>query len=386
MATTWLEAGTGATDDFTFWDLGVGTGPTGTVTSSTQAVLGSIRSIASNSGSGNDGGNATKGTTQVVADTGTRISFGFRYNGTLSPSNGGADFLVIATTGYVCVIAVGITSTGKLVLINNSGTALATGTTVLSANTDYRITLAYKITSTTVNTIQVYINGNIELNETNLTLSANDSAYILAGIGIINTAGANVTIYTAHYYVDNVTTGGDPGNIRVTAKRPFANGTTNGFTASGTPSGYGSGNASYVNLRPLQTATAHVAVTVAGSAITEEYNIEGQSVGDINITGSTIVDFMGWLYAKSSLSETDSIRLVGSNSNISLTSTVGLFTKIAGSTTYPPGTGSDIGMVTNATAATATLYDAGIIVAFIPAASGGVNLGPGFRSLLGVGF
>ena len=27
MATTWLEAGTGATDDFTFWDLGVGTGP-----------------------------------------------------------------------------------------------------------------------------------------------------------------------------------------------------------------------------------------------------------------------------------------------------------------------------------------------------------------------
>ena len=44
-----------------------------------------------------------------------------------------------------------------------------------------------------------------------------------------------------------------------------------------------------------------------------------------------------------------------------------MFTKIAGSSTYPAGTGTDIGIVTATTATTVSLYEAGIMVAYIPA-------------------
>lgn len=81
---------------------------------------------------------------------------------------------------------------------------------------------------------------------------------------------------------------------------------------------------------------------------------------------SSIVDYMGWVSASSLLSETGSIIVNGSSSNISLTSTITLFRKFAGSTVYPGGTGADIGITTTALATTVSLYECGIIFAFIP--------------------
>ncbi|WP_323162301.1 hypothetical protein, partial [Pseudomonas fluorescens] len=72
----------------------------------------------------------------------------------------------------------------------------------------------------------------------------------------------------------------DPGNIWVAAKRPNANGTTNGFTTqigSG-GSGYGSGHSPQVNERALSTTNGWSMVG-AGAAVTEEYNIESKSTG-----------------------------------------------------------------------------------------------------------
>jgi len=370
MATIFLEPGTAATQNFSLYTNGTNSAGSGSApTSSTQAVATSPRSAKCTVTSGASDQSSLNLNPGSFNDAGSRFSFFVRFSA-VSPASTFSIFFP-QTSGFTVCFAIELSTNNVLLIADKNFTTQATGTTVLSANVDYRISIAYTIINSTTNTIKVWINGNLEITATNITVNTGTN---VASVGLFTPQTA-MSMYIAHLYIDNSAALTDPGDIYVTAKRPFANGTTNGFTASGTPSGYGSGNASYVNLRPLQTATAQVAVTVAGSAITEEYNIEGQSVGDINITGSTIVDFMGWLYAKSSLSETDSIRLVGSNSNISLTSTVGLFTKIAGSTTYPPGTGSDIGMVTNATAATATLYDAGIIVAFIPPPVGAVLSG-----------
>jgi len=300
MATTkWINAGTAETNDFTLWDLGSGVGATGSASSSTQSIFGSVRSFNFNSGSGNDQGYAGVGLNQqYVNDSGTRITFGFRYSGTLSVSGGGADLVNFATTGGANVFSVGINNSGILVILSaNSGpaSALATGTHAISANTDTRIAIAYSITSTSVNAIQVYVNGVLDINASNLTLANNNSARLYFGWGNINEPGANVNGYVAHIYIDNGTTG-DPGNILVTTKRVLSNGTTTSWATGGSGSGYGSGHASFINGRPPSTSNI-VSVTPVAIKV-EEYNVESRSAGDVNITGYALVDWMGWVNAE----------------------------------------------------------------------------------------
>src|SRR6185436_9856514 len=126
---------------------------------------------------------------------------------------------------------------------------------------------------------------------------------------------------SSDHYVDSSASLTDTGNIWVTAKRPNANGTTNGFTTqigSG-GSGYGTGHSPQVNERVLSTTNGWSMVG-AGSAVTEEYNIESAAAGDIDISSANYVDVMGWVYASSLVNETASIIVNGVSSNISLTS------------------------------------------------------------------
>jgi hypothetical protein len=105
----------------------------------------------------------------------------------------------------------------------------------------------------------------------------------------------------------------------------------------------------------------------AGSAVTEEYNVENVSTGDIDLTGATLFDWMGWVFAKSLASETASIVVGGTSSNIALTSTATAFMAAKGSATYPAGTGTDIGLVTSTTVTTVSLYECGVQIAYTPA-------------------
>jgi hypothetical protein len=180
--------------------------------------------------------------------------------------------------------------------------------------------------------------------------------------------GANFVAYFSDIYVDNSTALTDPGDIRVTAKRPNANGTTNGWLVqigSG-GSGYGTGHSPQVNERALSTTNGW---STALLSTTEEYSIENAATGDADLTGAAIVDFTGWVYAKASTAVTAQMILAGSNSNVSLTTTNTMFTKAAGSTTYPAGS-TDIGMISSGSAGTDSLYECGILVAYIPSAGG----------------
>jgi hypothetical protein len=224
--------------------------------------------------------------------------------------------------------------------------------------------MAYTITSTTVNSFKVYVNGTSSISTSNQTLgNTGTNVYVLGN----TSSNSTLDLRVSDIYVDSGSSG-DTGNIWVTAKRPYQNGTTNGFTTqigSG-GSGYGTGHAPQENERPLSTADGW-SIIVAGSVITEEYSIETESQGDINISMGTIVDFEGWISAGSSVAESDNMILVGSTTPVSLTSTITVFLVIAGSTIYPAGN-TDIGLTTNTGAATASLYEAGIAVAYIPAA------------------
>jgi hypothetical protein len=174
------------------------------------------------------------------------------------------------------------------------------------------------------------------------------------------------TFWIDDFYVDNRTDLTDPGDVRVTAKRPFANGTTNGFTtqigAGG--SGYGSGHAPQVNERPL-SQTNGWSMVGAGAAVTEEYSVEGASVGDVDVSIHPIYDWSSWVFAKSLASETASLIVGGATSNIALTSTATAFQKAAGSTIYPVGS-TDVGIITDTSLTTVSLYECGVLIAFSP--------------------
>ena len=364
-AATFMESGTDATQDFSMWDS-TAVSSTGVLTSDTSRPHTGPRSIKMFSGS-TALSNIQVAKNGVLNDSGRRISGWFN---TDTPLAGNSTSRLIESTNGSAAICwqIMLTTTGKLQIVM-AGSANETGTTVLSANTWYRISVAYYFTNATTYNLKVYLNGNLEITaQTGATITN------VGGVNLIiryQPDQVNASAWWDDIYVDDGASSSsqnDTGDIRVTAKRPFANGTTNGFTTqigSG-GSGYGSGHAPQVNEQPLNVANGWSMVG-AGSAVTEEYNVEGLTVGDVNLTGAPIVDYMGWVYASSLANETGSIIVSGSNSNISLTSTKTMFMKAAGSTTYPAGSGSDVGVITTNALTTVSLYEAGILVAFNPA-------------------
>lgn len=300
--------------------------------------------------------------TTNLADSGTRISM-YVYlvaypasNRTLWDTNS-AEF------------SLGISTTGVLSFKGTSGSTLA-------LNTWYRISMAYTVTSSTVNEFRIFVNGVQDITKSNQVLSATGSTQLR--FGNIST-DTTYDVRFSDIYIDGLASLTDPGDIWVTAKRPFANGALNEFTtqigAGG--SGYGSGHSPQVNERPLSNTNGW---SIQNAALkTEEYTIEGLSTGDFDLTTATLIDYIGWIDAKVGSNSTGNIIVNGVTSNISVTTTEKIFTKKTTSSTYPSGT-SAIGIDNNAVNQLFSLYECGVLVAFIPSSSSHNNL-----LLLGVG-
>lgn len=390
--TKFIESGSAATQGFEFWPSFNGTASTGTLTSDAQSVLGSARSIKISTGASADGFAAVS-KQGIMADAGRRFSMGVRFHGTPTPATNAAEFIsIINNGGGVLVFMIALDASMKINLITDNHTVLATGSVALSQDTDYRLLCVYTITSTTVNsiTVKIFDSSNnlvdtITVTNGTLQFTGGDTMdFALRDNGF--NAGANFTVYGAHFYVDDGTSG-DPGNIRVTAKRPISNGTSIQFItqigAGG--SGVGTGHAPQVNERPLsQTNGWSLSNTTKA---TEEYNIEGIAAGDNDLTGATIVDYTGWIFSNvNSIANTPAHHIIvnGVATTITESVTAGLFTQIAGSSTYPAGTGSDIGMDAQfATAHLTRLFEAGILVAYIPAVGGAAV--PATLPMMGIG-
>lgn len=304
--------------------------------------------------------------TGILADAGRRISFYLNID-TIPNANLKMNPVEIDTAALATSFGVTITSAGKLAIYNKTNAVVSTGATVLSTSTWYRICVVYTITSASVNTITVYLNGVSEVTATNLSATVSTSN---ASFGFSETVygATGVNMYYSDIYVDDGTSG-DTGDTWVTAKRPFSNGTSNQFTiqtGSG-GSGYGTGHAPQVNERPLSTANGWG--IGASTAATEEYTIEGKSVGDIDISTATIIDFIGWACCAFTTTLTVNKLIVA---GVATTVTIGAGTNVvflaAGSSIYPAGN-TDIGFqATSGSSSTFVLYECGIMVAYIPGA------------------
>lgn len=311
----------------------------------------------------------------ILQNAGNQISFWIYI--AAYPAVGNSDIFVLENTTPATVAGLSLSSTGVLNLVDSVPNVLAAGPT-LALGKWYHISLAYNVTSTTVNQFGVWVNDLSAIQVTNVTL---------VNVGIDNMYFGNINTNSlldyrlSDVYANNATAIADVGNVYVTAKRPFSNGTTNGFSTqigSG-GSSYGTGHAPQVNERPLSVTNGWSMVGV-GSAITEEYSIEGKQIGDANLNGATIVDEEGWVSASSLAGETASIIVGGVSSNISLTTTNTLFKKIAGSTIYPAG-GTDIGIITTTALTTVSLFENGLLIAYIPPPNPSATM-----MMLGIGF
>lgn len=339
MATLFIEAGSAATQDLTVSTGGfygatiVGAGST--VTSDAQAIFGSVRSIKCTSAATTEAAVRIAG---IGVDAGTRLSIGFRTTA-LPVTN--PDFIIVSDDNTATVEAwfIGITTAGKLAIYDTNATLVATGTTVLSINTDYYIGLTTQWTSSSVNSLTVYLNGVSEVsasNNANFLSTAGAHRYIGRNFGTAG-AGANIgagTNYIAHVFMDNGSSG-NPGKVKVTCKLPASDGSLVQWGAS---------QVTHVNQRPLSTASI-VSVTPTTKQ-TQEYTVDARNAGDVDITNTTIIDYVGWVYAElasTANSPVDHIIVNNVATAITLTTSYAMYTHFAGSASYPGGN-TDIGI------------------------------------------
>ncbi len=221
------------------------------------------------------------------------------------------------------------------------------------------------MTSTTVNEFRLYKDHVSDISVSNATISFTSVASIRIGN---KDSDATLDFRLSDIYCDDSSSASDIAtDVWVTAKRPNANGSANNFStqigAGG--SGYGSGHSPQVNERALSTTNGWSMVG-AGSAVTEEYSVEAAATGDIDISAATLIDYTGWVYASSLAGETASIIVGGTSSSIALSGSNLAFLAVKGSTSYPGG-GTDIGIITDTSLTTVSLYECGLMFAYTPA-------------------
>lgn len=366
MATVWIEAGSAATRDSKPW-LTPNTSGTGVISSDTQAIDTSVRSNKYANG-------ATPGATAYHDSrtwTGSNsLGFTRKFRWDNFPADG-TELFRFSSAGSPS-LEFFADGAGGFKLLDSSFSVLATGTHTTALNTDGRICVRVSITNATTFLVKVYIGGVLDMN-----VSSGGTVVTLidqVSEGLLGGSAASDTMFTAHgYAINSYDAGVDMGDVRVVVKRPNANGTTNGFTTQiGVGgSGYGTGHSPQVNERAL-SETNGWAMVGAGSAITEEYNVEDAATGDADLTGATILDWQGWIWAKALVNETAILIVKNVTSNAALTNTSTYFRAYAAVTTYPANTGTDIGMITTTALTTVSLYECGVEIAYIAGAAAGV--------------
>lgn len=266
-------------------------------------------------------------------------------------------------------IRVVLTSGGVLKLFTNTGGTQigSNGSTVTTGNW-FHLEFGAAYGGTANYTVTLFYNGVSDITATNSTaLTGAPSGTVTIGWGVA--PGASKVLN-----VDDIVTLGNLdcvsyGNLVVTTKRPNANGTTNDFTTQigSSGSGYGSGHSPQVNEVP-SSATNGWSLAISGVAKTEEYNIENLSTGSANITGKSIVGIYGWIRGlASSGTPTENVIIDGETYAKTFSTAAGQFGNASSKLTYPAGTGTDIGILTSTTSITVSLYECGVMVAYIDA-------------------
>lgn len=304
-----------------------------------------------------------------------RISFRFRYDSV--PSQNVPIIRIYDTNGNqgrIFGLYLIPSGAGVLVSYYDENSVLTDGTTVLLANTWYRISFGFDLVGANSNSCKIYADGNEEVSVTGQFTNARTTATGYS-FGWNEAPGANKKCWFDQIYIDDGTDLSDPGDIEVTAKLPGTVNANNFDTTGGTGA---------VNERPL--SETNYKLQAASSQVRQNYAIEARDSGDADLSSAEIIGYMGWLWAKeAAVSGTPKITVNGLDYALALTTSPALYRQCAQDGDYPvmPET---IGMVSSGTADDTTLYEAGMVVAFIPAAANVTTVTPDALALVATEF
>lgn len=262
---------------------------------------------------------------------------------------------------------VSLLTTGAVQLVANTTLVGSASAALLSTGVDYRLTLCFTISSTSVNEARVYINDTTSpaCSATNSTLTTATVSHVRVGWAQ-GSSGNLLVLNVGQIYIDddssltNILAAGptvaDRGP-RVTVKRP-ANGITN--DAAWTNLGNGSvseGSSALTNGRTL---------TGTGTGV-DTYQPQGPTNGTVNLGNATVLGSYGWVFAaKGSVgTPTDNIVFNAATTVVALTTTAAYYSSpVVNGNTYP----SVIGMSrTVGAGGDAIFYDGGVVIAYAAA-------------------
>ena len=294
-----LEAGTSASRGLEFFNS-IALAGSAAITSDSGVTLASTRSLKVVVGAGESAQAIVR---NVMADAGRRVSFFFR-----TPSSLGDNNFIFGLgeglTGNPFLIE--ITSGGALKLSSSNGASTKSSAgSLFTASTNYIIQCCYAITSASNYTIKCYAAAlgttpTLILTVTNadFSLGATGATSFFVGGGSGGTGAA--TQYFDCLYIDDGNDQSSPGHVYVTPKLPAADSSINWDTAIGADPGSGN-RYQAVDDRPWSTSTGRQQATSTQAA--EEFTLQASNVGDVDLTGKTIVGYGAYVYARRQVAE-----------------------------------------------------------------------------------
>lgn len=276
------------------------------------------------------------------------------------PTSATTQIVGLNTGGFQ--LRVGVNTTGFPTLITGTATVMGTGTVGFAANTWVRISTAWNITSATVYTAKVWVNGVLSLTVTNGVAIGTTTSNLVGYGWITQSPGAiNQLILWSDMYVDDLGTLADTGNVRVTPKRPIALGATNAWN---TLTGAAANRWGYINERPINNA--NLITHSVGATLDENFTVQAANVGDVDVTNATLLGGLSWVWGRQgAVAGTVGVWTPGGLvTGIAMLTTNAAYGKAWTSSAYP-SVNTACGMRSNASNAT-FMVDGGLLLAYIP--------------------
>lgn len=320
------------------------------------------------------GVNGVLGTTSVAA-----FYFSFKFRGATRPASGSEEMFGIRQ-GTNERFWIRLNSSGNMEFYDSTLTLLATGSTVLSTSTAYRISGVVNMGASA--TVTINIDGVTEF--TSSTVNTGATNFTIAIIGKrTNRSSQSVDFYYDDFITDTTT---EPGDWKIDGAVPIANGSTMQWTA-------GTGSSNYQEVDEIPRSTTEYVMTTSTAGDVALFTT--QSMSTLGISGATVksVRMIAHLQENVAVTSSNKVRMRSNGTNLDSTTARNLTATSSetlwATATDPSGGGAwtearvdalEIGSV-EANAVAVRMNQTMKFILYEPAAAAGVSNLP----LLGVG-
>lgn len=258
----------------------------------------------------------------------------------------------LRTNGGVQNASIAITSGGVLQVHDRNDNQVGSDGSTLSAGVWYELTVATDGTNSDLN-LTLYLNKVLDITVDNILTGTGPDDW---EIGWTEAPGGNNEVMNfQHVYLDDVTDESDTGDVRVTIKLPTETGGLDGWDGS---------NGTIAD-RPIDNSTFRSHTGTDDQV--DSSDIQAAGVGDVDITGETLLGHLGWVWADRGNGGSGSPSILVSDAETLITLLAGtevMYTKVITSSGYPSGT-NQIGMHSTNAGADTLWYEGGVMIAYI---------------------